>query len=89
MTELFGVLWKKSSRSENSNQCVEVALDLPVIAWHKSARSGNRGNCVEVACLRLVVGVRDSKDASGPALAFAAPGWRSFLADAKAGRFDA
>lgn len=38
--------WRKSSRSGNGGNCVELA-----IAWQKSSRSGNGGNCVEVARL--------------------------------------
>ncbi|RIV34387.1 DUF397 domain-containing protein [Micromonospora radicis] len=49
--------------------------------WRTSARSGDTGgNCVEVADnLPGVVLVRDSKDRSGPSLAFAPTAWRSFL----------
>jgi Domain of unknown function (DUF397) len=48
--------------------------------WRKSSWSANNGNCVEVA--RLVggrVGVRDSKDAQGPVLAFSPDAWRAFV----------
>ncbi|WP_341718020.1 DUF397 domain-containing protein [Micromonospora sp. FIMYZ51] len=50
--------------------------------WRKSSRSsGNGGNCVEVAGnLPDVVGVRDSKDPTGPVLAFAPAAWRAFVA---------
>ncbi|MEW2445113.1 DUF397 domain-containing protein [Micromonospora marina] len=48
--------------------------------WRKSSYSGNEGACVEVADnLPSVVGVRDSKDISGPSLAFTAPQWGSFV----------
>ncbi|MGY0003491.1 DUF397 domain-containing protein [Micromonospora sp. I033] len=48
--------------------------------WRKSTRSDNDGNCVEVAGnLSGVVLVRDSKDPSGPTLAFTPDAWRSFV----------
>ncbi|PSK67018.1 hypothetical protein B0E53_01006 [Micromonospora sp. MH33] len=48
--------------------------------WRKSVRSANEGNCVEVADnLPGVVLVRDSKDPSGPALAFTPDAWRSLV----------
>ncbi|TNH31441.1 DUF397 domain-containing protein [Micromonospora orduensis] len=52
--------------------------------WRTSTRSTDSGgNCVEVAGnLPGVVLVRDSKDRSGPVLAFAPAAWRGFLADA-------
>ncbi|MFY1681472.1 DUF397 domain-containing protein [Micromonospora sp.] len=60
-------------------------MDLTGAIWHKSTRSsGNSGDCVEVAAnLPGVVGVRDSKDPSGPVLTFAPAAWRSFLRNAK------
>jgi Domain of unknown function (DUF397) len=64
--------------------------ELSGAVWRKSTRSGNGGNsCVEVAKnLSDVVGVRDSKDRSGPALVFAAEAWTAFLAGVKGGEFD-
>ncbi|MET8042997.1 DUF397 domain-containing protein [Micromonospora sp. NPDC005215] len=57
--------------------------DLAGATWRKSTRSGGSGgNCVEVADnLPGVVGVRDSKDPSGPALAFAPAAWATFVGD--------
>ncbi|MER7419792.1 DUF397 domain-containing protein [Micromonospora peucetia] len=57
-------------------------MDLTGARWRKSTKSGgNGGDCVEVADnLPGVVGVRDSKDPSGPALAFAPAAWRAFVA---------
>lgn len=57
--------------------------------WRKSSYSGGQGgDCVEVADgVPGLVPVRDSKDPSGPALAFTASSWSAFLADVKAGRF--
>ena len=57
--------------------------------WHKATKSGsNGGDCVEVAEAPEVIGVRDSKDQSGPVLAFSPDAWAAFLADVKAGRYD-
>ncbi|MET7672344.1 DUF397 domain-containing protein [Micromonospora luteifusca] len=59
--------------------------DLAGASWRKSTRSGGSGgNCVEVADnLAGVVGVRDSKDPTGPALAFAPARWNAFVAEVK------
>lgn len=47
--------------------------------WRKSSYSGGgNGDCVEVAFVAEKVAVRDSKNVSGPALAFPAATWRSF-----------
>ena len=57
--------------------------------WFKSTRSGGSGNnCVEVAIAKAVVGVRHSKDRSGPALRFAPAAWTTFTGAVKAGEFD-
>ncbi|MEU4715253.1 DUF397 domain-containing protein [Micromonospora purpureochromogenes] len=57
-------------------------MDLTNARWRKSSRSsGNGGDCVEVADNLLdIVGVRDSKDPTGPALVFAPAAWRAFVA---------
>ncbi|WP_018217874.1 DUF397 domain-containing protein [Salinispora vitiensis] len=57
-------------------------MDLTGARWRKSSRSsGNGGDCVEVAGnLPGVVGVRDSKDPTGPALVFGPASWRAFVA---------
>ena len=55
--------------------------------WRKSARSGGAQNCVEVAGnLPGAVGVRDSKNPGGPALAFTRREWAAFVRQVKAGR---
>jgi hypothetical protein len=56
-------------------------MDLTGARWRKSTRSnGNGGDCVEVADnLPHAIGVRDSKDRQGPALAFTPTAWRAFL----------
>ncbi|WP_433126950.1 DUF397 domain-containing protein [Micromonospora sp. CA-240977] len=55
--------------------------DLAGATWRKSTRSGGSGgDCVEVADnLPGVVGVRDSKDQSGPTLAFTPAAWAAFV----------
>ena len=58
------------------------------VTWRKSARSGAAGNCVEVAVTSAAVLVRDSKDAQGPVLRFAVPGWQGFLEAVRDGEFD-
>ncbi|WP_327023421.1 DUF397 domain-containing protein [Micromonospora sp. NBC_01739] len=47
--------------------------------WRKSSKSQSNGQCVEVADLHNGVAVRDSKDKTGPVLAFDAQGWRTFI----------
>ena len=82
---LAGAAWRKSSRSNaNGGDCVEVAV-LGGAVWRKSSRSNSTGgDCVEVAGnLPGVVGVRDSKNPSGPALVFTPRSWRAFLDLAK------
>ena len=57
--------------------------------WRKASYSVNNGQCVETASARTAVLVRDSADSASPVICYSAQGWRSFLADAKAGNFDA
>ncbi|XVQ84166.1 DUF397 domain-containing protein [Microbispora siamensis] len=63
--------------------------DLSMAIWRKSSFSGSGNNCVEVATnLPGLVAVRDSKDRSGPVLAFAPSEWSAFIAGVKNGEFD-
>ncbi|WP_067688285.1 DUF397 domain-containing protein [Nocardia jejuensis] len=58
--------------------------DLSTAQWFKSTRSTPSQDCVEVAFLTTgAVGVRDSKDPSGPVLAFPSGEWDVFLATVK------
>ncbi len=59
------------------------------LSWIKSSLSFSNGNCVEVASLSDGgVGVRDSKDPSGPVLRFTPDEWHAFLGGARKGEFD-
>jgi hypothetical protein len=62
--------------------------DLSGAAWRKSSYSNaNGGDCIEVADgFPGVVPVRDSKDPQGPALAFSADAWASFVGAVRADR---
>lgn len=55
--------------------------------FRKASNSGNLG-CVEVARAGEVIGVRDSKDQTGPVLAFTPHEWRTFVGAVKEGEFD-
>lgn len=64
-------------------------IDLSRAEWFKSSRSQGGNDCVEAAHLDGGhVGVRDSKNSSGPALVFTPGEWDAFLAGAKGGDFD-
>lgn len=65
------------------------SVDLSEARWFKSSRSASNKECVEAAHLGGgFVGVRDSKNPTGPALVFTASEWDAFLAGAKSGEFD-
>ncbi|MFC8525741.1 DUF397 domain-containing protein [Nocardia sp. NPDC057227] len=62
--------------------------DLSDAQWFKSSFSGGNNDCVEVAHLgEGLVGVRDSKNAAGPALVFAPGEWAAFTAGIRGGEF--
>ena len=68
--------WRKSSRSNDSGNCVECASP------RKSSRSESSGNCVEAGAApgRHIIGVRDSKQyGHGPVLHFTASAWEDFI----------
>lgn len=58
--------------------------------WRKSSRSGGGDNCIEVAvALDGTVGMRDSKDQTGPVLGFTRGEWTAFTNGIRDGEFDA
>jgi len=66
-----------------------VSVDLAGARWFKSSKSSSTKDCVEVAHLDSgLVGVRDSKNPSGPALVFAPADWDAFLTSTRKGDFD-
>ncbi|MGY4098650.1 DUF397 domain-containing protein [Nocardia sp. R16R-3T] len=66
-----------------------MTIDLTGAAWFKSSRSANAGECVEAAWLEAGhVGIRDSKNPTGPALIFTPAEWDAFTADIHNGNFN-
>ncbi|MEV0616893.1 DUF397 domain-containing protein [Nonomuraea sp. NPDC050404] len=75
--DLTGVAWRKSRRSGNGANCVEVAaVDARLLPLGKSETTD-----------RLFL-VRDSKDPDGPILAFTKAEWDAFAEGFKDGEFD-
>jgi Domain of unknown function (DUF397) len=65
------------------------ATGLGDVDWRKSARSNSSGNCVQLAQLDGgQVGMRDSKDPTGPALIFTGAETAEWLRDLKSGKHD-
>jgi hypothetical protein len=59
-------------------------MELNRAKWRTSSYSGNNGGaCIEVAAARDVA-VRDSKNPSGPVLAFEPQTWAAFTVSMKA-----
>ncbi len=57
--------------------------------WRKSRRSSGGDNCVEIAIAADgTVGVRDSKNRTGPVLMFTAAEWEAFTGGVRDGEFD-
>lgn len=66
-----------------------MTVDLSYARWFKSSHSSGGNDCVEIAHLDGGhVGVRDSKNPSGPALVFTPSEWDAFLSGATNGEFD-
>ncbi|MEV4234020.1 DUF397 domain-containing protein [Nocardia sp. NPDC049737] len=63
--------------------------DLSRANWFKSSHSSGQTECVEVAWLdEGSVGVRDSKNPTGPALIFTPGEWDAFTAGVTDGEFN-
>ncbi|MGY4103190.1 DUF397 domain-containing protein [Nocardia sp. R16R-3T] len=66
-----------------------MSVDLSGAKWYKSSRSSSTKDCVEVAHLDGgMVGVRDSKNPTGPALMFGPAEWDAFTAGVQGGEFE-
>ncbi|MEU7631992.1 DUF397 domain-containing protein [Nocardia sp. NPDC049220] len=66
-----------------------MTVDLSEANWFKSSRSGGGKECVEVAFVDGgVVGMRDSKNPTGPALVFTPSEWDAFTTGVRAGEFE-
>ncbi len=66
-----------------------MTVDLTGAKWFKSSHSSGGTECVEVAFLADgVVGVRDSKNPTGPALVFTPGEWDAFTAGVREGEFN-
>ncbi|WP_067904090.1 DUF397 domain-containing protein [Nocardia vaccinii] len=66
-----------------------MSADLTGAQWFKSSRSNSGSECVEVAWLdNGQVGVRDSKNPTGPALVFTPGEWDAFTAGVHDGEFN-
>jgi hypothetical protein len=71
-----------------NNDISQEAPD-PGPVWIKSSLSYANGNCVEVADLPGgEVGIRNSRDRSGPVLRFTPDEWHAFIGGARNGEFD-
>ncbi|MFI5780944.1 DUF397 domain-containing protein [Nocardia sp. NPDC051570] len=65
-----------------------MGIDLSEAVWFKSSRSGGGKDCVEVAFLDAdMIGIRDSKNPTGPALVFAPSEWDAFTSGVRADEF--
>lgn len=93
MTQVSVIRWQKSSRSQDSGDCVEVGRvwrkssysDLngscvevaSELPWRKSSHSASEAQCVELAGAGAVVAVRDSKHPDRDVLTFSRHAWKA------------
>jgi hypothetical protein len=56
---------------------------LTCIHWRKSSRSASGSQCVEIGYTRGFIVARDSKNPTGPTLAYSQAEWIEFLNTAK------
>ncbi|XTZ17896.1 DUF397 domain-containing protein [Micromonospora echinospora] len=68
---------------------MSTPTERPNRGWFKSSRSSDNANCVEVRFTSDEVGVRDSKDSSGPTLAFGVEAWADLLEALRSGSISA
>ncbi len=68
---------------------LHVHLHSHDVRWRKSSASNPTGNCVELADLAAAgVGVRNSRNPTGPVLVYTRAQIAAFLAAIRAGEFD-
>ncbi|WAL96738.1 DUF397 domain-containing protein [Streptomyces sp. Je 1-369] len=83
-----GAQWRRSSYSGTSGgECVECA-PLNGATWQKSTHSGSSGgDCIELAQAQCngTVGVRDSKNPTGPTFTVTRTAFTRFVAAAASG----
>jgi hypothetical protein len=66
-----------------------MTADLSRAVWREASRSnGQGGACVEVAFVPSAVGIRDSKNPTGPVLVFGQVGFAALVAAAMGGELD-
>ncbi|GLX98279.1 MULTISPECIES: DUF397 domain-containing protein [Herbidospora] len=64
-------------------------LDVSAATWRKAEKSNSQGDqCVEVALMGHAIALRDSKNPTGPILAFTPAEWDAFVHGVKGGEFD-
>lgn len=72
-----------------SHQALEPGNISIVTSWTKSSLSHVSGNCVEIADLSDGrVGMRHSKDVTGPMLGISSSEWKAFLGGIRNGEFN-